>query len=946
MSPARARRWLDDATLDSLPLLAVGTSAQLRGGEGFVVKVAHPRRECKARLRQELRLFDLLLAEGFPVPAVLARDSRRARFVRRWIEGPSLRDLAADSLTEDQLDQVFELLERTRRFERRHRVTLDVAPSNLVLERRFVLVDAGTRKAPNPMSLATRATLRERIVAHSEWCRQRERRQLVPMCFPPGGQLHVDVRVGPAPGARLLWRNDGAIERTQLRLDDNQLMAMANLATHAEATTTRPASRYQDDPRGGPKGARGDGRSIYLGVSGKGPERRELVLKGCGPTPLAWKGRKYHSDGFVSIQRSLWEAAVCDELIRLGFASPEVLAILSTGRTTVDNTDAAWPAGAAVRASPTHWRVGHLLRWRGDKTAMRSVVAEAGRAIFGTFDLRRPKDVENLALSFARNLGFDVGRTDAMNILCFNPTIGNVRLDGHFIDFSTVRFFRHRANGYALLEGKKLAGGHRHFWRPFCHILPRALEEARLVDGANLASRAFREFDRADVDGYLTGLFSFLGPTGSRSGTPAARRALVSAARAFVDLPASEELPFPFFGKTSRAPLFDLQGRAKELLEAIKNGHPEPWQVTRSPFAGEVDSNARTVGRRLIVALRRVLPVDKLDTLKPQRHEWVIRPTMQVEALRKLCYESTESDVSDYADAMSTSRALAPGRYRYLEARAEAIRLGHVALEGLRPNRYEVAVGLTPGLHRSIRRLLADLLGARLVGVIAHGSRILPRDRLRVADPEWLSRHEIRLRPFEGVRELGCDPSRSSDLDLKIFVRDFDLETRTRLELELGATLLALGATFPLCGHDPPRQRLLPTECEDLESAFQLYNELERVQRYGRPCPISPEQCVVFFDPARQHTDPRPKVLAALSRPTPGKGRELVPIESLDAREDDDTLCVLSRHQLEMCLRDDPSAQPDPPRAELVKGRLTLSKGGACLEAMRAAGRTEMVIRR
>ncbi len=929
---------------DSLPLLGVGATAQVRRAGAWVVKIAHPSAAARERLQKEAALHRALLRQGFPVPELLGL--RSGALVRAYVPGEPLA-AGAEPPKGELLQQVWALWGRVRAFEQRQGVRLDFSPSNLFLHAgRLLLVDAGERAAPPVFRAQSPGGLREEWRAY---LRQRAKpsRRVEPFWMPPSGRFHVEVPVGrPARGGRLLWANEGLARRLELPSGSGFLERLGNFSTGAPPTTSFVATRYADmirlDRRAGP---RGDGRAVYLGRVRSAAGERELTLKGCGPTPLAWRGRAFHEDGRVSFPRTLWEASVADELGRLGFDTPEYLAILHTGATTLDNTGKRWPAAAAVRVSRTHFRLGHLRLWASQPGALRAMVEHVGRElVHPRFSAGRAADLRRLSSQFARNLGADTGRTDALQIHCFNPTPGNVRLDGHFIDYSTVRFFRHYAPDFRFLEHQYGVRAHRAVWLRLTRMLVDVLEEGTLLSpeaAQRERPRAAREFERGYVDGFFSGLGLFLGWRDGHPPLPAsAKRRLVRATQQLRELRGEGALDFTYWKQRCRAPLFDLAGRAPDALRALRWGHPEPWRWLLEERGTPLTPEARRAANAWVKALRPCLPIARAPA---RRWAEVIRPQLELESLAALCYRrSRPAQFDEWKRLAAAARHLPEGRYGYFEARARARALGHVALPTLRPGGYEVVVGLTPELLAGIRECLREVLGRRLVGALAHGSRVLERGQLVALDPRL--RREMRIRGKTGVREYGPSAKESSDLDLKVFIRPgLSAQARAGLERELGARLAALPAWFPIGAHRVPFQRLIETPVARVADAFRAWNGAPRLAQLGKS-PI-PELQVVLLDDggggpagdaaraARDAVD----AFATVQGLLPLHLRALSP--SRPARAQTGAL-----HALEMVLRDEPELHP---RIEVSRQgrRYRVLRGALALEACRRAGRRTVWVR-
>src|SRR6516225_8778710 len=96
----------------------------------------------------------------------------------------------------------------------------------------------------------------------------------------------------------------------------------------------------------------GDGRAILLGevVDGSGV-RRDIQLKGSGPTPFSRRG-----DGRAALGPVLREYIVSEAMAALGIPTTRALAAVMTGETVVRET--ALPGAVLTRVASSHIRVG------------------------------------------------------------------------------------------------------------------------------------------------------------------------------------------------------------------------------------------------------------------------------------------------------------------------------------------------------------------------------------------------------------------------------------------------------------------------------------------------------------------------------------------------------------------------------------------------------------
>ncbi len=96
----------------------------------------------------------------------------------------------------------------------------------------------------------------------------------------------------------------------------------------------------------------GDGRAILLGeMIGRDGARRDVQLKGAGPTPFSRRG-----DGRAALGPVLREYAVSEAMAALGIPTTRALAAVTSGENVVRET--LLPGGVIARVAASHIRVG------------------------------------------------------------------------------------------------------------------------------------------------------------------------------------------------------------------------------------------------------------------------------------------------------------------------------------------------------------------------------------------------------------------------------------------------------------------------------------------------------------------------------------------------------------------------------------------------------------
>ena len=164
------------------------------------------------------------------------------------------------------------------------------------------------------------------------------------------------VRQAPTPVAapRLLRLNRPLAQ--ELGLDAEYLESpagVAMLAGNAVPEGARPlAMAYAGHQFGNFVPSLGDGRALLLGeVVDAGGVRRDLHLKGSGPTPFSRRG-----DGRAALGPVLREYLVSESMHALGIPSTRALAMVETGERV--RRDALLPGAVLTRVAACHVRVG------------------------------------------------------------------------------------------------------------------------------------------------------------------------------------------------------------------------------------------------------------------------------------------------------------------------------------------------------------------------------------------------------------------------------------------------------------------------------------------------------------------------------------------------------------------------------------------------------------
>lgn len=145
------------------------------------------------------------------------------------------------------------------------------------------------------------------------------------------------------------------------------------------------ATNYGGHQFGHWAGQLGDGRAITLGeaVTAAG-ERRELQLKGAGPTPYSRT-----ADGRAVLRSSIREFLCSEAMHHLGVPTTRALSLVTTGEDVIrdmfyDGRPKAEPGAVVCRVAPSFLRFGHfeLPAARGERDLLRQLVDFAIRRDF------------------------------------------------------------------------------------------------------------------------------------------------------------------------------------------------------------------------------------------------------------------------------------------------------------------------------------------------------------------------------------------------------------------------------------------------------------------------------------------------------------------------------------------------------------------------------------
>jgi uncharacterized protein YdiU (UPF0061 family) len=329
-----------------------------------------------------------------------------------------------------------------------------------------------------------------------------------------GDAFHSRVLPTPVAAPRLLKLNRALA--VELGLDPDALSSPEGvevLAGNRLPAQAEPiAAAYSGHQFGHFNPHMGDGRAILLGeiVTPSG-ERRDIQLKGSGPTPYARRG-----DGRAALGPVLREYIVAEAMYALGVPTTRSLAAVATGEPVYRET--ALPGGVLTRVAASHIRVGTFQYFasRGDMEGLRAL---ADHVI-----ARHYPDIASAADPYAALLEGVVERQAKLiaQWLCIGFIHGvmntdNMTVSGETIDYGPCAFMEaydpgavfssiDRQARYAYANQPSIAQWN--LARLAECLVPLFVDEAGSVERANAALATFRTHFQ---DAYLAGLRAKLG---------------------------------------------------------------------------------------------------------------------------------------------------------------------------------------------------------------------------------------------------------------------------------------------------------------------------------------------------------------------------------------------------------------------------------------------------
>ncbi len=180
----------------------------------------------------------------------------------------------------------------------------------------------------------------------------------------------TSLRPTPVRAPRLLAVNRRLADELGLTLPDNDAGIAEVFSGNALPGGAEPLAQvYAGHQFGGWSPRLGDGRALLLGeVTDRHGRRRDIQLKGAGPTPYSRMG-----DGRAWLGPVIREYLVSEAMHALGVPTTRALAAVATGETVL--RDAPLPGAVLTRVAASHLRVGTFQYFaaRGDTAALRTL---------------------------------------------------------------------------------------------------------------------------------------------------------------------------------------------------------------------------------------------------------------------------------------------------------------------------------------------------------------------------------------------------------------------------------------------------------------------------------------------------------------------------------------------------------------------------------------------
>ncbi|MEQ9260818.1 MAG: YdiU family protein [Roseovarius sp.] len=162
------------------------------------------------------------------------------------------------------------------------------------------------------------------------------------------------TRINPAPvkAPRLIRFNEALGAEMGITATDPEALALVFSGNTVPEGATPIAQAYAGHQFGGFSPQLGDGRANLIGETLVNGERRDIQLKGSGPTPYSRMG-----DGRAWLGPVLREYVVSEAMAAMGIPTSRALAAVETGEKVYRETG-AMPGAILTRVAASHIRVG------------------------------------------------------------------------------------------------------------------------------------------------------------------------------------------------------------------------------------------------------------------------------------------------------------------------------------------------------------------------------------------------------------------------------------------------------------------------------------------------------------------------------------------------------------------------------------------------------------
>ncbi len=270
-----------------------------------------------------------------------------------------------------------------------------------------------------------------------------------------GSEFYIDVPLAPVEGARLVLFNKDAAKRLGLEIPEDpaalEKMILKNFALFVNKehpTTHMMATYYLDSGKKEPGGALGDGRAVWTGESRSGNFGVDFVLKGIGPTPLAWENHSDsgHKDGLQSMTEAIHSFIHSEANFRNGLDSTVDLAVIEIPQQKLNKYTGKMENATITLRAGDQLRVAHLSYHADNPENFKKIFNYAMKREFGIND-----DIREFMKKFTVNLAEESARYFDLHAVHGSPTHGNRTLRGATIDMGTFRYLDANHQQYSYL---------------------------------------------------------------------------------------------------------------------------------------------------------------------------------------------------------------------------------------------------------------------------------------------------------------------------------------------------------------------------------------------------------------------------------------------------------------------------------------------------------------